>query len=135
MYFSRIWRNGTEHIFCFTLQKQNFKICTSEYLTSKRAISRLNNQKNFAPHPHFGPFVLAVLAVQTAKPTVKVSPDQPLRPSLTVPGTRSCQHQRPWMTLKGYYALRCYSRRSLRLFIYCDRLLYFDVVFVYNKVF
>jgi len=30
--------------------------------------------------------VLAVLAVQTAKPAVKAS-DQPLRPSLTVPGT------------------------------------------------
>jgi len=26
-------------------------------------------------------------------------------------------HQRPWMTLKGYYALRLRSRHSLHLFI------------------
>ena len=26
------------------------------------------------------------------------------------------------MTLKGHYALRLHSRRSLRLLIYCDRL-------------
>jgi len=39
------------------------------------------------------------------------------------------------MTLNGYYAFRLHSRRSLRLLIYCDRLLYFDVMFVYNKVF
>jgi len=37
------------------------------------------------------------------------------------------------MTLKGYYTL--HSHRSLRVFIYCDRLLYFDVMFVYRKVF
>jgi len=33
------------------------------------------------------------------------------------------------------YALRLHSRRSLRLLIYCDRLLYFDVMLVYDKVF
>jgi len=41
----------------------------------------------------------------------------------------------PTSTLKGYYALRLHSRRSSHLLIYCDRLLYFDVMFVYNKVF
>jgi len=44
----------------------------SEYLRSKHAILRFNNQKSSADTPPpFGTFVLAVLAVQTAKPAPK----------------------------------------------------------------
>jgi len=38
---------------------------------SKRAISRLNNQKFSDPPPRGSAFFLAVLAVQTAKPATK----------------------------------------------------------------
>ena len=58
-----------------------FKIRMSEYLRSKRAISRLDDQKiyrNFrTPSKTQGAFVLAVLAVQTAKPAAWRS-NQPL---------------------------------------------------------
>jgi len=63
----------------------------------------------------------------------KIGPELPSLPLRT--NTKSytrfclCQHQRPWMTWKGYYAPRLHSRRSLRLLIYCNRLLYFDVMF------
>ena len=54
---------------------QNFKLHTSKYFRSKRAISRLDNQKNFrnlcTPSQPHGAFVLAVLAVQTAKPATR----------------------------------------------------------------